>query len=250
MTLDFLAQIVESDNIEDVWALHTEKMASYGFGRLLYGYTRFKTDKSLGDPLDTLMLTNCSQDYIDGFVTTGLYFNGPMMPWALENSGACSWSWVREQLAQDGFTAKEKEAIAFNQKMGITAGYTISFPSKSDRNKGATALAADVGMTQDDVDAVWQEHGRDILLINNVVHLKITSLPYSSARRSLTPRQREALEWVGEGKIMQDIATIMNLTPATIEKHLRLAREALDVETTAQAVLKASFKNQIFVVEG
>ena len=27
-----------------------------------------------------------------------------------------------------------------------------------------------------------------------------------------------------------------------------LAREALDVDTTAQAVLKASFQNQIFVV--
>ena len=31
-----------------------------------------------------------------------------------------------------------------------------------------------------------------------------------------------------------------------VEKHLRLAREALDVETTAQAVLKASLQRQIF----
>ena len=30
---------------------------------------------------------------------------------------------------------------------------------------------------------------------------------------------------------------------------LRLAREALDVETTAQAVLKAAFYNQMFVIE-
>lgn len=250
MINDYLEQITTAETIEDLWDIHTQKMASYGFGRLLYGYTRFKTDKSLGDPLDTLMLTNCSQDYIDGFVKSGLYFNGPMMPWALENSGACSWSWVREQLSENSFSAAELQAILYNQKMDITAGYTISFPSKSDRNKGATALAADVGMTQDDVDAVWEEHGSEILLMNNIAHLKIISLPYSSARRALTPRQREALEWVGEGKIMQDIATIMDLTPATIEKHLRLAREALDAETTAQAVLKASFKNQIFVIQG
>ncbi len=77
----------------------------------------------------------------------------------------------------------------------------------------------------------------------------MTNLPLSTARKSLTNRQREALEWVGDGKTTQDIATIMGLTPATIEKHLRLAREALDVETTAQAVLKASFQNQIFVLE-
>ena len=52
-----------------------------------------------------------------------------------------------------------------------------------------------------------------------------------------------------DGKTTQDAAEIMGLTPATVEKHLRLAREALDVETTAQAVLKASFQNQIFVLD-
>jgi LuxR family transcriptional regulator len=85
--------------------------------------------------------------------------------------------------------------------------------------------------------------------MNNVCHLKLINLPHAGARRKLTPRQREALEWVGDGKTTQDIATIMGLTPATIEKHLRLAREALDVDTTAQAVLKASFQNQIYVLE-
>ena len=84
--------------------------------------------------------------------------------------------------------------------------------------------------------------------MNNVAHLKIMNLPYTAARKMLTKRQRETLEWVGEGKTTQDIGVIMGLTPATVEKHLRLAREALDVETTAQAVVKASFQNQIFLV--
>ena len=57
------------------------------------------------------------------------------------------------------------------------------------------------------------------------------------------------LEWVGDGKTTQDIAILLGLTAATVEKHLRLAREALDVETTAQAVLKAAFYNQMFVIE-
>lgn len=105
-------------------------------------------------------------------------------------------------------------------------------------------------MRQHEVDAIWAEHGREIIAINNVTHLRITSMPFASSRRALTPRQREALEWVGDGKTTQDIATIMGLTPATVEKHLRLAREALDVDTTAQAVLKASFQNQIFVLPG
>ena len=82
-----------------------------------------------------------------------------------------------------------------------------------------------------------------------MAHLKIVTLPHHRGGRSLTKRQREALEWVGDGKTTQDIALLMGLTSATVEKHLRLAREVLSVETTAQAVLKASFQNQMFIVD-
>ena len=84
--------------------------------------------------------------------------------------------------------------------------------------------------------------------MNNVAHLKIITLPYNAPNRALTKRQREALEWVGDGKTTQDIAVLMGLTVATVEKHLRLARESLAVETTAQAVLKASLHNQMFIM--
>ena len=83
-------------------------------------------------------------------------------------------------------------------------------------------------------------------LANNIAHLKILSLPYDYPERMLTKRQREVLEWVGDGKTIQDIATLIERTPATVEKHLRLARDALNVETTAQALLKASFLHQIY----
>jgi len=131
----------------------------------------------------------------------------------------------------------------------VHAGYTISFKSVSSRAKGAISLTTRADMNQDDADAVWAEHGQDIILLNNLVHLKILTLPVPLQNQNLTPRQREALEWVGDGKTMQDIAQIMGLTQATIEKHLRLARETLNVETTAQAVAKAAFHNQMYILE-
>ena len=102
-------------------------------------------------------------------------------------------------------------------------------------------------MRQHEVDAIWDAHGRELMVINTLTHLRISAMPFASSRRPLTPRQREVLEWVADGKTSADIATIMGLTVATVEKHLRLAREALDVDTTAQAVLKASVQKQIFL---
>ncbi len=247
--LAHMERLFEAQSIEDIWHLHVEKMASYGFDRLLYGFTRFRTSNSFGSIDDILILTNHSKAYLDGFVSSGLYHHAPMVRWAAENVGACSWRWIDEQARSGHFTPSELKVMEFNLKMGVRAGYSISFKDVSIRAKGAIGLTAREGMQQREVEAIWADHGREIVAINNVTHLRITSMPYVTQRRSLTRRQREALEWVGDGKTTQDIATIMGLTPATVEKHLRLARESLDVETTAQAVLKASFQNQIFLIE-
>ena len=203
----------------------------------------------MGDPADFVILSNQSEEYLNGYLHSGLYFNAPMLRWALNNEGACSWGTLAEITQRDGLSETEKRVIDFNASMDVTAGYTISFRSISARSKGAIALTARRGLSQDEVDAIWKKHGADIQLMNEIAHLKILSLPYSSPNRSLTRRQLEVLQWVGDGKTTQDIALLMGLTAPTVEKHLRLAREALSVETTAQAVLKAAFANQMFVMD-
>jgi LuxR family transcriptional regulator len=245
----YLDAVTNASTIEALWNLHTAQMADFGFDRLIYGFTRYRSGSSLGDPQDWIVLTNHSPTYIRPFIDDGLYFHAPMVRWALENDGACSWRWMEDMARRDAFTPSEHKVVEFNRRMGVTAGYTISFRSVSARTKGGIALTARVGLSQDAVEQVWAQHGEDILVMNNVAHLKLMTLPYSGAR-PLTRRQREVLQWVGDGKTTQDIALLIGLTPATVEKHLRLAREALDVETTAQAVLKAAFYNQMFILEG
>jgi len=241
---DYLNATTNAPTVEALWALHTERMMSYGFDRIIYGFTRYRSATSLGDPQDWVVLTNHGDEYMEGFLSTGHVYTAPMVRWALNNTGPCSWRWMAEP---GNLTEAEQAAVAFNISKNVIAGYTISFLSVSERTKGAIALTARPGLTQDDVEEIWAKHGDEITVINNVMHLKIQTLPYS--QRSLTKRQREVLQWVGDGKTIQDIAILLELTPATIEKHLRLAREALDVETTAQAVLKAAFYNQMFVID-
>lgn len=250
MTLrHYLQNIARCPSIEALWDAHCSKMADYGFDRLIYGFTRYRTSTSLGDPEDFVILTNHSVEYTDVFLGEGFYYHAPMVKWALAHDGACSWTVLHQMIRESAITPAEERVLAFNKEMDVLAGYTVSFRSMSARSKGAIALTARAEMTQAEVDAVWAEHGDDIKLMNDIAHLKILTLPYDAPGRSLTKRQREALEWVGDGKTTQDIALLMGLTAATVEKHLRLAREALAVETTAQAVLKAAFANQMFVLD-
>ncbi|WP_298291237.1 LuxR family transcriptional regulator [uncultured Litoreibacter sp.] len=246
----YLHQMTDANSIEDAWEIHTAKMDEYGFDRLLYAYTRYGTGHSLGDLQDALILTNHDPAYVDVFIGEGMYMKGPMVAWVTENTGACSWNMVHQQIAAGNVTPDMMEAMELNMRMDVVAGYTISFHEVSLRAKGAIGLTARRGLTQPEVDAIWAEHGSDIELANKILHLKVVQLPHTTGqRRKLTARQREVLEWVADGKTIQDTATIMGLNPATIEKHLRLAREALDVDTTAQAILKASSQNQFFLIE-
>ncbi|MCR9272135.1 MULTISPECIES: helix-turn-helix transcriptional regulator [Mameliella] len=246
---DYLIKVTNAEEVQDLWEKHCAKMDSYGFDRLIYGFTRFLTATSFGDPNDFIVLTNHTPAYRKGFVEDGLYRHAPMVRWALENEGHCSWRVMADQINKGTLDDKAAKVVAFNLQHKVHAGYTISFQSVSHRAKGAISLTTRPEMNQDEADAVWAEHGQDIVLLNNLVHLKILTLPLPLSGQNLTPRQREALEWVGDGKTMQDIAQIMGLTQATVEKHLRLARETLNVETTAQAVAKAAFHNQMYILE-
>jgi LuxR family transcriptional regulator len=244
--LDHLERLLLATTIEETWDLHCTAMAWFDFDRLLYGFTRFRSSKDLGQPDDLLVLSNMDSCYVAQFVKGGLYRKAPMVRWASENTGACSWRWMQHNEAS--LTEAERHVIEFNKRFNVVAGYTISFPEVSTRSRGAIGLAARSGLSQRDVEERWAAHGHLVHMLNNAFHLKATSLPYTHVN-PLTPRQREVLEWVGDGKTMLDIAAILGVTTATVEKHLRLAREALAVETTAQAVLKASYKNQIFVTD-
>ena len=245
----YLDAITNAPTIEALWDMHCTKMAEYGFTRVFYGCTNFRAGKSLGDPEDFVILTNHSRDYVDWFIGQGHYYHAPMVQWALDNEGYTSWGLIGDMMASGLLTPSELSVVERNAKLGVTCGYTVSFKSISPRSKGAIALTGRPGMTQAEADIVWAEHGPEIVVMNNVAHLKILSLPYVGPERNLTKRQLEALHWVGDGKTTADIALLMGLTPATVEKHLRLARDNLSVETTAQAVLKAALHNQMFVVE-
>jgi len=249
MIMQSLLEISKARAIEDVWSIYTNVMENFGFDRIIYGRTLYRSGTNLGDPLDFLVLSNHDPSYIEAFVNQERYLDSPMFHWSFDNEGCASWSLVREMADQGVLTEKELEVVAMNREYDVNAGYTVSFPVVSHRAKSSASLTAKSGLSQDDVDRLWEQHSKELELLNYLVDLKISTLPNFSPNTTLTKRQREVLEWIGDGKTTQDTAIILGLTPATVEKHLRLARESLNVNTTAQAVLKAAFLNQMFLIE-
>ncbi|WP_309663612.1 autoinducer binding domain-containing protein [Tabrizicola sp.] len=244
--LALLNRVAASSSIDEAWGHATVYFASLGFGRANYGFTRFRHVKTIGDPDDALFLSTCDADYVKRYFQGGFYAKTPVFRWAERSAGACTWAWVKEAYEAGRLSAEEAEAVRQNAAMGVTAGISISFPNATARAKGALGLIADHGLTHTSVEDIFACRREEIVAVANMMHLTIVHLPQLSRHRALSPRQREALEWVADGKTTQDVALLMGVSPAMVEKHLRLAREALAVETTAQAVAKGALLNMIF----
>ena len=189
--INYVTKMTNAQSIEELWDMHVQKMRFYGFDRIIYGFTHFSTPKGFGDPDDFILLTNHTREYIKTYVHRGLFLDSPMTNWAFENEGACSWGIINDLAKSSSLSAGEMRALHFNKRHGATAGYTISFKALSTRSRGAIGLTGKPGMTQDDVDNVWKEYGDELVLINNVAHLKFS--PYRIPRcRGATLRKDNA----------------------------------------------------------
>lgn len=241
-----IVRIAEAQGTASVWSLATDYFRSLGFGRVNYGYTRFLQGRGIGDPADAVFLTTASPEYATRYFNGGFFARTPAFKWAQANTGACTWKWVRAAMEAGQLSADELAALRQNAAMGVLAGITISFPEASARAKGAMGLIADPDLTEADVEHLFATQGIALQAVAQVMHLKLVQMPFHARKRALTARQREVLEWVAAGKTAQDVATVMAISLAMVEKHTRLAREALDADTTAQAVAKATLLNLIF----
>lgn len=240
-TVAHLDRLFTADSVAEAWALHLAHMERYGFDRVLYSSARLPGD--VGVLRDTLILSNHNRAFLDHFLASGWWRQAvflahaervgvPLMPWRITQG-------VRVD-------AEQERMLAFRRSHGIIAGCTVNFAAQARLGRAGMGLCARRGMDQADVDAVLARHGQSIRVASVAFHLTVSALPQDLPGRSLTQRQREVLGWASQGKTVRDIAVLMGLTPATVEKHLRLAREALGVQTTTQAVLKASLLNQMF----
>jgi DNA-binding NarL/FixJ family response regulator len=60
--------------------------------------------------------------------------------------------------------------------------------------------------------------------------------PQAPPRHELTPRQREVVQLLAEGRSMKEVATILNIAPRTVAFHKYRLMEQLHVRTSAELI--------------
>ncbi len=74
------------------------------------------------------------------------------------------------------------------------------------------------------------------LLAKDLITILLEARGQLAGGAPLTPRQREVLQLVAEGRTMKEVASILNISPRTAESHKYEIMQVLGVETTAALI--------------
>lgn len=163
--------------------------------------------------------------------------------WAMRNPGAIT---LQDLAVQFGHDAQIVRSGKLAERHGLGAIRLISLSGLVARAAGVTVICPAVLARPEEEALLWRKNQREVLGLTAILHMRVATLTRRAQNSTLTPRQREVLEWTSAGKTVMEVATILGLTAATVEKHLRLARDSLNAGSTAQAILKAHITGQIF----
>lgn len=228
--------LINAPSAHEIWPIFLRIIHSAGFDHAFYGVNRLRFDGTFGEKTNSFVLSDMPSDVQSAFWDDGLYRHVVAANWAMTNTGAISLEEAAESVHRGEVSQEEHRAHFRMIEFGVTSGYAIGF-----NKPGATTVAGvgllNFGKSHREARRNWDAARHEIESYARIFHLKVSSLPLPM--NELTNRQRDVLRWVARGKTTAEIATILGLSQATIEKHLRQARENLGAANTAQALLNA-----------
>ena len=241
-------RLTSAQTSADAWLGIREILSAYKFDHLLYGTNRLRGAGVFGKKSDSFFLSDLPKEIMSPLWEEELYRTAPVAIWAMQNEGPMSLDYGSQLYKDNALPADQRAAQESLKEAGITSGYIIGFNPPN--TSVATALSLiNLGKSQEETDEIWEKHGSIICSYAAIFNVRMAGLPIPTQRNDLTERQKEVLHWVAHGKTSAEIATILGLSSATIEKHLRQARDTLGVGTTTQAVLFAQINSHIFTAK-
>ncbi|MDP5306461.1 helix-turn-helix transcriptional regulator [Paracoccus spongiarum] len=246
MSTHFLERFINADTVFDLRHAYFDAMRHFGFAQVLYAARFMASIPPEISPSPVELHSNFPPTLAEALAEQDLIAASVWSDWARQGPGSIATRSLYETAAA---RLDQDAALQLASAHGLAAGQVVSLRDRVLRGQGTILLVPFAGASHAEADRIWERSHREVMIHSWVLHMRMATLRHDTARVRLTTRQREVLEWKAAGKTVADIATILAVTPATVEKHLRLARDALAAGNTAQAILKAHLTHQLFVQE-
>lgn len=227
VALSFVERTLKHQSMSDLIDDFQLVLAKFGFTRFMM--TRLPPISA--DPEPLIIAHTWSPEWLDRYREQSYFWADPVSLFSFSSPRVFTWDHARSQLERTAVAARiESEAASIGMVDGV--GFPLADMSST---QSVVSLATDRKIDLDH---------RMLALVQMIcMHCEMRAVellePTARAFRPLSPREREVLRWIANGKSKWETSAILRTSEKTVDKQLTSIRAKLDATNTTQAVAKA-----------
>jgi DNA-binding CsgD family transcriptional regulator len=181
-----------------------------------------------------------SDEFMDKYLDPMVFENDPMPDSVMTYGRSVSWLEVLEKF---NLSEMHNEFVEFIDSDDIATGISIPLFGPNSRNSYSVFLLSH----KDDLHNI--ELLEKIISCAQLAHRKICMLVArdSADQIKLSKRESEVIYWMAHGKSNQDIATIIDVSSATVDTYIRRIYAKLGVNDRISATIEALGKGLVLI---
>ncbi|MGB8843365.1 MAG: LuxR family transcriptional regulator [Aliidongia sp.] len=233
----FVAQLDAAESLAEIEAAFATALERFGIK--YYTYHIVRAANSPGRL--PYVISSYPQSWVEHYFSQGYLDDDPIVGEALRRKLPFVWSNIAQP---DDLSRRQRTLMSEARDAGLNNGVTI--PLSGHGVETAAVSIVIPGMTAE-AESFINDNKHLLHLMSLYFHYRAgtsllqASLTATSARRRsvLSPREREVLEWIAQGKSAWEIASILGISVKSVEFHADGAKAKLGVFSRTHAVVKA-----------
>jgi LuxR family transcriptional regulator, quorum-sensing system regulator CciR len=195
----------------------------------------------LREPRETMIhIDNYPQGWAEHFIEARLYLDDPILRASLATNVGFCWTDVANLIRMG---PQQRRILEAARRAGLENGFTVPSHIPGEAH-GSCSFASPVGRTiSTECQLAAQLVGS--FAFQAVRRICCARFPLSFQAVQLSPRQRECLELVAQGKTDWEIGAILGLKKDSVTKVVDAARRRYEVANRTQLIVAALFDGQI-----
>lgn len=232
IVLSFIERCTRYQKLDELIEDFSQTLAKLGFGRFMM--TRLPAiNERNAEP--HIIAHRWSVEWLDRYRAENFFWPDPVSQFSFGHGRPFTWAEAR---AGSQRTRKALQIASEANSVGMVDG--LGFPMSD-----LTAVQAVVSLSSDAAVDLPVAGVALLHLMCVYCETRAAEIAKPTFHKPLTPRERETLTWIANGKTGFETATILGISAETVTSHVANAREKLGSTNTMQTVAKALMSRQI-----
>ena len=230
---DFVHKANEARSVDDLLQVFLDVVKQHGYDKMIF--CLLSDHKQIGLSAGVGHLRNYPADWMQYYFEQGFDQLDPVISYCYQKMGTFTWQEMSERL---DLTRKQKLCLNLGTEAGLHNGICTPLwgPHRFAGIGLATSEKKDACDANTDMITAYCNH---FYLAFQRLHAKPAAPCTPVPNIYLTPREKEVLTMIAEGKSDQVIAVLLKLSPSGVDFHMRNIYKKMQTNSRAYATSKA-----------